>query len=92
MQAIIVRLIKVHPNNIVFTLKISFFLHKITYYPHFLYYFFISIISFFFYFLCFSIYSKTIKKMSINEIKDLSILWNTIIKELNFLKKKDIIQ
>ena len=95
MQATIVRLIQVHANNIVFTLKIRLSLYKITYYLHFLMLTFHLYKIIFFTFLCFSIFSNVYPKYCQNYkcllMKSETLSLKIIKNKLDFLKKTVII-
>ena len=92
-KTIIVKLIQLHANNIVVTLKVRFCLYKITCYPHLLYYFFISTRSLFFYafyvFLYIIIYILNIarakKKIAVNEIR--GFIFRNYYKKTGFSRK-----
>ena len=96
-KTIIVKLIQLHANNIVVTLKVRFCLYKITCYPHLLYYFFISTRSLFFYafyvFLYIIIYILNIARAKKRQqsMKSEALSLETIIKKLDFLEKAVII-
>ena len=92
-KTIIVKLIQLHANNIVVTLKVRFCLYKIICYPHLLYYFFISTRSLFFYafyvFLYIIIYILNIarakKKIAVNEIR--GFIFRNYYKKTGFSRK-----
>ena len=88
----IVKLIQVHANNIVFTLKIRLYFPKFLTIRIFPCYFFISIRPFFFYFLCFPVYNnvfpkyyQSYKKISVNNIRN--VIFANYYKRIGFSKE-----
>ena len=89
----IVKLIQVHANNIVFTLKIRLYFSKFLTFRIFSCYFFISIRPFFFYTFCVFLYiimyslniTRAIKRYL--SIISETLYLKTIINELGFLRK-----